>query len=303
MITLNAEKELVRIENWENIVERVDYVRDIDPSTISLESIIGSYVFADPVPCGLSTCHQPHNKGYLVTTKSKHVTNIGNLCGKKHFSIDFQTLRNKFNRDIRVKTQKEALQAFLSRVPGYEAQITELRQDKDGDWVYKYLKRLKTPNSGVPEKIRYSLNDMLKTGSNQITIQRLATVEERQTQEVTSMKSREGPLYVEEKQGSLAGITALREENNIRKILIEDIQSGIERIVSMDIEAASDHQLSVESKWAGEIEAKLERAETAVLEGRRLLELGNLQQLLKLLDMPEDKVSFKKFLVEISQNR
>lgn len=301
MITINGEKELVRIESWDDILERPDYMKDVDPKSIELETIIGSYMFSEPVPCGLSTCHQPHNKGYLVSTKNnKGVTNIGNVCGKNHFSVDFQTLRNKFNKDVRIKAQKEALQAFTSRIPGYEEQITELRDAKYGaDWVHKFIKALKTPNLGVPEKIRRELDRMVRTGSNQVTAQREATEKEVDAQEGILGKKLERPYYIEEQIGILDGILALREDYNLRKILVEDVQPGIDRIAGMDIETASEHQLGMESKWAGELDSKLERAESAVANGRRLLRKQNLLQLMKLLDDSQDKARFKELLKDL----
>lgn len=300
MITLNEEKELVRIEHWQDILDRVDYRADVDPTSIQLDAIIGSYVFSEPVPCGLSSCHQPHNRGYLVSTKSKVVTNIGNVCGKNHFSVDFQTLRNKFNRDVRIKAQKEALKAFISRVPEYEERITDLRSGEHGaDWVYKHTQLLKTPNSGTPEVIRKELQRMLKEGTNEIRLEREASIQEIETHEAIQGRRVERPYYIEERIGMLEGLPALREENNLRTILVEDIQAGIERISSMNMELATEHQLSIESKWAGELDAKLERAEKSVADGKRLLEKSNLSQLLKLLNAPQEIKLFKQLLSDL----
>lgn len=234
MITLNGEKELVRIDCWQDILDRPDYLANVDPSAIQLESIVGSYVFSEPVACGLSTCHQPHNRGYLVSTKGNVVTNIGNVCGKKHFSVDFQTLRNKFERDVRVKAQRESLRTFTSRIPEYEDKIASLRSGENGaDWVNRLTNKLKTPNFGVPETVRRELQRMLRAGTNEISIQREATGNEIDAQEALHGRRVERPFYVKERIGTLSGITALREENNLRSILVEDVQSGIERIAGL----------------------------------------------------------------------
>lgn len=297
MITLNDEKELVRVALWEEILERPDYVRDVDPKSIKLESIIGSYVFPEPVPCGLSTCHQPHNKGYLVVTSDKAVTNIGNFCGKKHFSVDFQTLRKRFDRDVRIKAQKEALRAFSSQLPAFESQIAELRAGVGGaDWVHKLVSKLKTPASGVPERIWQTLQEMVRSNSGQIKVQRQATREEADLQEEAQGKPIQRPFFIEEQRGFLEGVEALRGENDLREILAKDLLPGIQRISELDVEGASEHQLSIESKWAGEFPAKLQRAEKAVSLGARLLTQSNLSQLLVLLDSPRHEEDFKAFL-------
>lgn len=146
----------------------------------------------------------------MVSAKSKVVTNIGNICGKNHFSVNFQTLRNRFNRDVRIKAQKEALRAFISRIPEYEEQIAELRGNEYGaDWVHKCTKALKTPNSGTPEKLRRELERMVRAGSNQIITQRAATKEEIDAQEAIQGRRVERPYYIEEQVGILDGVAAL----------------------------------------------------------------------------------------------
>src|SRR3546814_995823 len=86
MITINGEKGFVRIESWDDIESRPGFAKDIDPRSVKLKAIIGSYTFSDYIPCGLSTCHQPHGNGFLVVTVDGRETNIGRICGKRHFS-------------------------------------------------------------------------------------------------------------------------------------------------------------------------------------------------------------------------
>lgn len=87
MITLSTDKGLVRIETWEDVLTRPGFKTDVDPRAVSLKSIIGSYAFATFLPCGLSSCHTPHGRGYLVLTSDGHETNIGKDCGKKYLAL------------------------------------------------------------------------------------------------------------------------------------------------------------------------------------------------------------------------
>src|SRR3546814_4713524 len=82
MITINGEKGFVRIESWDDIESRPGFAKDIDPRSVKLKAIIGSYTFSDYIPCGLSTCHQPHGNGFLVVTVDGRETNIGRICGR-----------------------------------------------------------------------------------------------------------------------------------------------------------------------------------------------------------------------------
>ncbi|WP_250470062.1 MULTISPECIES: hypothetical protein [unclassified Caballeronia] len=47
MITLNGEKELLRIESWDEVLARPDFDGRLDPNAHELASTIGSYVFAE----------------------------------------------------------------------------------------------------------------------------------------------------------------------------------------------------------------------------------------------------------------
>ncbi|MHB1658055.1 MAG: hypothetical protein ACYCRF_01915 [Acidithiobacillus sp.] len=302
MITLNEDKELVRIETWQDIAERPDYIGNIDPKSIKLVAIIGNYMLSDPIPCGLSSCHQPHNKGYLVSTTSNLVTNIGNICGKTHFLVDFQVLRNRFNKDVRIKSQKEQLNAFISRLPGYKEQLVNIRTSKYGaDWVFGLIKKLKTPNSGIPTIIQQELQRMARSGNNLIVVKREATVAEFENQQALGGKKIKRPYYIEDPIGSLNGLSALHIENDLKMILVEDIQAGIKRISCVDIESAAEQFLSKESKWANEIEIKFERAENALRYGRQLLEKNNLSKFNKLLNDQDDIKSFKTFLNDLPE--
>jgi len=49
MIVLNSERELVRVETWTDITERVSFSGNLDPSKHALDSIIGRYAFGDKV--------------------------------------------------------------------------------------------------------------------------------------------------------------------------------------------------------------------------------------------------------------
>lgn len=53
MIVLNEEKELVRVETWEEITERPGFTDNLDPHAHELSKIIGQYAFRNMISCGL----------------------------------------------------------------------------------------------------------------------------------------------------------------------------------------------------------------------------------------------------------
>lgn len=83
MIAINTAKGPFKVESWEDVLERPGFTLDLDPNLHKLDSVIGRYVFGDMVRCGLSNCHTPHTRGYIVATKSGRETNIGTDCGSR----------------------------------------------------------------------------------------------------------------------------------------------------------------------------------------------------------------------------
>lgn len=58
MITLNTDKGIVKIETWDEVIERPGYVSNLDSTTEKLKEIIGNYVFKEKVNCGLKKCRK-----------------------------------------------------------------------------------------------------------------------------------------------------------------------------------------------------------------------------------------------------
>jgi hypothetical protein len=109
MITISTEKGLIKVSDWSEITGRVGFLKRLNPAEHELASILGRYVFPDKVNCGLSHCGTEHAKGYIVTTKDGHETNIGKDCGKKYFGVDFQVMANRFDRDMTEQENRETL--------------------------------------------------------------------------------------------------------------------------------------------------------------------------------------------------
>ena len=79
MITLNGARGFEEVNSWQEITELPGFTAALNPEHKQLQEIIGRYVFKDKIPCGLTTCKQPHGRGYIAVTESGDVTNIGNV--------------------------------------------------------------------------------------------------------------------------------------------------------------------------------------------------------------------------------
>lgn len=300
MITLNTEKGLVRIETWDDVIQRPGFVIDLDPNTIELKAIIGSYLFKDHVKCGLSSCHQPHGRGYLVITIDGRETNIGKDCGKKHFSVDFEMMRSAYDRDYRNMERREQLESFIAQIPAYIEKIANLRTGPMGaDCLHTDLQALTNRGRGVPDIAVEKIMQMARARDGRIMTQRLATNLEVENLEAIQGKEIRRPHYLDEEIGYLSGITALYPEYNLRQILVIDAGQGLALLKQLNISILSENELRTHSKWASDLDTKLSTVRQAIREARILLSPPNLSKLDALIHGKDEKRLFFKFVARL----
>lgn len=297
MITINTEKQLVRIDSWEQVLERPGFNGNLDPTKHELKAIIGRYVFKDKLLCGLSSCHTPHNRGYLVVTKDGLETNLGKDCGRTHFGVDFNDMSRQFERDMTEKENRETLWSFHFKLDEFFQAIEELRRgDRGADWVHKKSRPLLELNKGCPQEVVRRIADLLKTGGSTVFTQRVATAKETELEEGRTGRSRPRPHYVDEPVGQVNHLDALRPENDLREILVLDLEAKGKELAELDIDAMTHEQLARWVKWVGTVEGKLDRAREAIDTGRRLLVEANLSCLAAIIPNLADKESFREYL-------
>lgn len=297
MIVLNSAKELVRVETWEDIQGRPGFTDNLDPSAHELSGIIGQYAFADKIHCGLSNCHTAHFRGYLVTTKSGLETNIGKNCGKNYFGIDFENMAVQFDRDMRDKEARERLWSFSFKLEELKIAIAALRDGERGaDWLYRTSRQLVDPGKLVPSVVRRRISVMLKTGETVLTIEREATAQEYEMEEVRTGRSVKRPRVVSDKVADIRGMEALSEANDLRQILIFDLEENIKEFEPLNIDNMTSKELSKWSKWCGTVEQKMESASQSMQIGLILLSQKNLEPFSRLIEDDDEQKSFKKYL-------
>ena len=303
MITLNGEKELTRIHDWADIQARPDFDGQLDPNAHELEAIIGSYALRDKIPCGLSNCRTPHGRGYLVATKDGRTTNIGKDCGRVYFGVDFETMLSQFTRDIAAKEHRERLWSFSFRFDEINAAVASMRKGGAGaagaDCVHKKTRPLIVLNAGCPDPIVRRVVQLLRTGGDEVMGVREATREEIEREEAMSGRTVKRPHYIEAVVGRVEHLDALRSENDLREILIVDLETNLKAFAGLDIDNLSPSQLSHWSKWSSSVELSLERAGEAIRMGRALLTPENLAPLATLVSEPAEIAQFEAYLASL----
>ncbi len=297
MIVLNQAKELVRVETWEDIQGRPGFTDNLNPDAHELSGIIGQYAFSEKIHCGLSTCRTPHSRGYLVVTKAGLETNMGKDCGKNYFGVDFQTMATQFDRDIRDKEARERLWSFSFQLDVLKERIKDLREGNRGaDRIHKIVQQLVDQGKLVPSIVRRRISSMLKTGSIDLTIDRELTEQEYALEEARTGRSIKRPKEISEKISTVLGLEAMYKSNNLREILIIDLEENVKIFESLDIDVLTSKELTRWSKWAGTVEQRLDVASQALAASHILLQRKNLEPFMHLIQDDEEKANFEKYL-------
>lgn len=305
MITLNIERGIVRIASWDDIESVPGFTTGIDPTTVKLKEIIGSYTFDALIPCGLSTCRQPHASGFLVAAADGRVSNIGRICGKKHFDVEFTQMSRVFLAAVRAQQNREFLAELKNRIPGVTAEVVAIRTEKHGAaWINTRVNQLTGKSSALPASIINAVRQAVRRGDGTLIIERAATKQEREQRfaavDVKGLEHlrRNAPFVVEDRVGQLDGFPALAPGNGLREIL-GSIEPFLTDLAEADIENLPDKQLRELSKVGGELDANLERLRNVVAAGRRLLARHNIQQLVPFATSSADNRLFAAFLREL----
>ena len=297
LITINTDKQLIRVDTWDAIMERAGFTDDLDPKQHELKAIIGRYAFRDKLRCGLSSCHTPHNRGYIVVTKSGLETNIGKDCGKTHFGVDFNDMSRQFERDVTEKENRETLWSFHFRLDELVQTIEGIRKGYRGaDWLYKRSRPLVELNRGCPAAVVRRVGDMIKTGSTLVVVPREATKAEIDAEEARTGRRVPRPYYIDEPVGQVGHLDALYRENDVREILVLDLETRCKELSDLDIDTMAYEQLSKWVRWTGRVEERLQRVQSAVESGRELLTKRNLSCLSGILTDPTEVDAFGQYL-------
>lgn len=258
---------------------------------------MASIIVRDKIHCGLSNCHTQHAKGYIVATKDGRVTNIGKDCGRKYFGVDFDKLSAQFDRDLTEKKHREQLWAFKSKLEKLKHKISEIRDGSTGaKWVYTMLEKLFKPEY-VPEEIGSQINSMVKTGET-----RLYTVRQVTTQEVENLNAAlnkekfSHPHYIREPLAEISGLDALLPENNLRELMIIELDEKIKVFESTNIDSMNLKTLGEWVRWIDQVPVTLKRAMRSLKNGQLFLTQQNLTPFSKLLLKGSQKSSFQIYL-------
>lgn len=146
MIFLRTENGSEKVDDWELITSRPNFVAKIAKGDHQFEEIIGYYKFKEEIHCGLTGCNQPHQMGYIVKTSRGIETNIGNKCGKNEFGVEFGENVLSFNKFMEIETNREIISTAKDKCDAWKKNIEALRSVKPTiDYLSFAIEKVKTP--------------------------------------------------------------------------------------------------------------------------------------------------------------
>lgn len=298
MITINTEKGLIRFDSWDEMAARPGFTFSLDPKVHKFKSVIGNYVQKEFVHCGISTCKTQHGKGYIVTTENGSITRIGKDCGFKIFGVDFDNEARRFERDKTAAEDRDKLYSFTFHIEAVEEKVADLRgRPRGAQWIKPRLRALTTLEQGVPSPIVSKLGELARMRSTRVVQFRLLTAEERELAKIRlGRELRETETTEEDLITEVAGIEALYPENDLRRLLVLELEDELREFKELDIDSMLNVPLRRWAKWVDSVEGQIGRIEEAIEHGNRLLTVENLKPMMALLADYRSQKNFKAFL-------
>lgn len=147
MIFLKTENGPIKLDKWDEVTSKPSFVSKIPKGKHQLDKIIGYYEVKDKVRCSLSTCNQPHNKGYIVVTTENIESIIGNSCGKNIFGVEFESLASDFDKFRAHEERKAIILQGKKSLPIWRESLELLRfKGRDILWAAINIERLCNAN-------------------------------------------------------------------------------------------------------------------------------------------------------------
>ncbi|GGK01383.1 hypothetical protein GCM10007426_33040 [Alloalcanivorax dieselolei] len=273
MILISEEgKSLVKIERWQEVLERPGYVETINADKVKLKSIIGRYHIETKEPCGISSCRTPHSKGYLVVCEGGVETNIGNKCGQRIFGVEFKELETTFKKDTNAQRFRENIDKKQNEIT--KRVIEEISKLRDGEGKAEYL--YERVNSYLTrlfdEKISSALIQRAKRKDPFLYEEILLTSKEREVaQELGGNTSTKREMV-----GVIQGLSAVAEYKTMRRYVLHDLGQDLEAFKSLKSELLSYEELRKWNRWASQFEKKINETKRIMSECNRFLGRSNI---------------------------
>lgn len=256
MIVLSEDggKNLVNIDCWADIAERPAFAGELPLEGLVLKDVIAKYNLQESPPCGLSNCRTKHQKGFLFVTKGGFEINIGHVCGKKHFGLEYKALTDVFTVALNSQRYRESLNKLQNRKGWYSDQIANLNTAAGEPACYKNVSRLLS--TGFPDKIIASLKERSKR-SNHIVYQNIELSEK---EKEIAVETGDSTFIRQEELFRIQGLNAVLGHIKLRKILEIDLGAEFDAFFNVVPDQLNYQDLKHWDRWAKKLDNSIREA-------------------------------------------
>ncbi|MGJ7233695.1 hypothetical protein ABMZ93_18845 [Morganella morganii] len=302
MIFLKTENGSVKLDKWDTITSKPTFQKKLSNEKHTLEKIIGYYEVKEKVHCSLSTCNQPHNKGYIVVTSENIETVIGNKCGKNIFGIEFDTLSSDFDKFRLHEERKAIIAQGKIKCPAWLSELESLKfKGRDILWATTNIEKLSNSRF-VGQTGATEIRNIAKTQNADVSydtskidkkLKALLFTFNRDFQE-------SGEALQSIHIGKMKNIYVLMPENNL-KSLYSSIYEDIQLLNGVIPDEAPSPLLAEITQRTNTIETRLSQLKVLFKDAKLFLQRKNLNLIQEKLNKmenvsSEDKSAFQAFL-------
>ncbi|MBD2800556.1 hypothetical protein ID854_08825 [Xenorhabdus sp. M] len=304
-IFLEDNEKMLQIHDWKEIVNRSNYVHNLDIKDKILKEIIGYYELFPMIQCGLKNCHKHHRIGYIVKTTDGTEANIGHQCGTKYFHVIFSEMAAFFKNKVNLEELKIAIRNYKSQIFPIWQKIHSLSSgEKNISWAISFFDKINNPEI-IGRSAYMRLRKMYANNDGSIYKINALTKKEIEFYKETGRAIEESEKEVI---GQIKHIDFLSPEDTLEKIFNEELRDAAQKLQDCDPDNLSVTKLKSIVKKANAIDSNILRAQEKISVARQFFTKKNLAELLKDLEKNPnvsnaDIDRYKEFLSSLENNK
>ncbi|MEQ1977254.1 hypothetical protein [Xenorhabdus sp. SGI240] len=274
-------EKIIQIHDWSEIINRGNYVHDLDIKDKTLDDIIGYYELHPMIQCGLKNCHTHHRTGYIVKTTDGTEANIGHQCGTKYFHVIFSEMAAIFKNKVVLEELKIAIRNHKSQIFPIWKKVNSLTVGKKSIyWAISLFEKINNPEV-IGRSAYTTLRRMHANNDGVIYKIKALTKKEIEFYEATGRTIEETKR---EAIGQIKHIDFLSPEETLDKIFNENLRGAAQKLQDCDPDNLSVTKLKSIVKMVNAIDTNIALAQEKLSIARQFFTKKNLGELLKDLE-------------------
>jgi len=288
MIFIKTDKGHEKFPDWTDVAKRKGFVNKLSNTEHKLSHIFGYYELKNEIHCALTSCNQPHGKGYLVTTETGLETNIGHRCGKNIFGVDFENHANDFDKYRANEERKLSIKIAKGKIEAWETSMQSLRSAKVSIlWVITAIEDLQNSNY-VGRAAAAEFRSLSRTQDSTVTID--VKVKDKKYEALLFKFNKHfrdsGQALEQEVVGKVRFLHVLLTENHL-KILFATAMENIKKVRECDENSVPSPILADISQKANGLQAQVDKVHAIYNDARSFLTRKNLSPVLNKINQME----------------